>query len=212
MIGFLSGKLIDLDDQSALVMLDQQGVAYRILLPSYGVQHLSEQLQKIVSLHTLPFIESVSQGALMLPHLIGFQAKKDLQFYQLFVTIKGIGYRRALRSLVLPPEQIALALVNEDTKLLQTLPEIGKKTAQTMVIDLKEKAKQFLSTLSLPQDQQQELDINISIIAEAVEGLVALGEQRQYALQYVQQVTQNQAFEQSSQIMEAVFALKKQGS
>jgi Holliday junction DNA helicase RuvA len=58
--------------------------------------------------------------------------------------VKGIGNRKALRALQLPFGQVAQAIVDRNLALLTSLPEIGRKTAETIVVDLKDKMGPFL--------------------------------------------------------------------
>ena len=74
---------------------------------------------------------------------IGFLRAEDKRFFQLFITVKGIGPKQALRALVQPAGQIAEAIESKNTKFLIGLPEIGKHTAEQIVAELAGKMHGF---------------------------------------------------------------------
>jgi Holliday junction DNA helicase RuvA len=118
-------------------------VTYELLVPACDEAQWMSSVGSGVSLHTLHYLESQGQGASFWPRLIGFCEPRDRDFFDLFTSVKGIGMRRALRSIAIPPARIAEAIVVRDTALLMSLPEIGKKTAETMVLDLRDKVASF---------------------------------------------------------------------
>ncbi|MFN3167798.1 MAG: Holliday junction branch migration protein RuvA [Phycisphaeraceae bacterium] len=192
MIARITGTLVDLQADTAHVEATP-GVVYELLLPAFAVHRLGPSLGKPVTLHTLHFLESQNQGATFLPRLAGFLSPADKQFYQLLVTVKGIGNRRALRALVLPVDQLATAIIDRDIKLLQTMPEVGKKTAETIALTLRDKVDAFLNAPRSATPNDPDLaDVptmpTSSIARSAVEALVALGENRAQALAWVDQV------------------------
>lgn len=126
------------------------GLTCEVLLPAFASLRLADREGQPITLHTLTFFESTAQGATMFPRLAGFLAPGDRAFYELFVTVKGIGHRRALRAMALPPAQIAAAIADRDIKLLQTLPEVGRRTAETIALTLKDKVEAFISAAAYP--------------------------------------------------------------
>jgi Holliday junction DNA helicase RuvA len=118
-------------------------VVYELLVPACDEAQWMSSVGSPVSLHTLHYLESQGQGASFWPRLIGFREPGDRDFFDLFTSVKGIGMRRALRSIAVPPARIAEAIVVKDTALLMSLPEIGKKTAETMVLELRDKVTSF---------------------------------------------------------------------
>ena len=118
-------------------------VTYELLVPACDEAQWMSSVGSGVRLHTLHYLESQGQGASFWPRLIGFREPADRDFFDLFTSVKGIGMRRALRSIAIPPARIAEAIVVKDTALLMSLPEIGKKTAETMVLELRDKVTSF---------------------------------------------------------------------
>ena len=195
MIARITGTLIDLQGDTALIEASP-GIAHELLLPAFVAQRLAPSIGQAVTLHTLHFLESQNQGATFLPRLAGFLSPTDKAFYLLLVTVKGIGHRRALRALVLPVDQLVTAIVDRDIKLLQTMPEVGKKTAETIALTLRDKVDAFLNapraaTPGDPDLADAPSTPTNSIARSAVEALVALGEDRARALAWVDQVMQS---------------------
>ncbi|XAL98191.1 helix-hairpin-helix domain-containing protein [Phycisphaeraceae bacterium D3-23] len=144
MIASVTGTLTDLLGETAY--LDPgHGLVYEVLLPAFAAHRLAVSVGQPVTLHTLHFMESNNQGATYLPRLAGFLSVDDRAFYELFVTCKGIGHKRALRAMVLPTHQLALAIADRDVKTLQTMPEVGKKTAETIAVTLRDKVERFIT-------------------------------------------------------------------
>jgi Holliday junction DNA helicase RuvA len=142
MISHLSGTLVAIEDGAAHVRTGD--VTYEVLVPAADSMALAARLGQPVSFHTLHYLEGQGQGASFWPRLIGFQAPADRAFFELFTTVKGIGNRKALRALQLPFGQVAEAIAARDHALLQSLPEIGKRTAETICVELKGKVDPFV--------------------------------------------------------------------
>lgn len=134
-------------------------ICYQAMLPAYLADDLARELDQPSAreadpphartprtFHTLQYLESVSQGAAFLPRLIAFPSVADRAFFELFTTVKGLGYKRALRALAVPPAKIAHDIVSRDAKALTALPEIGKKLAETIILELADKAAGFVVT------------------------------------------------------------------
>jgi len=216
MIARITGQLVDLQADAAYLEA-QAGVVYELLLPAYAAQRLAPSVGQTVTLHTLHFLESQNQGATFLPRLAGFMSPADKAFYQLLVTVKGIGHRRGLRALVLPTDQLAAAIADRDIKLLQTMPEVGKKTAETIALTLRDKVERFLDaprTASpgdpdLPADATAAPTPSGGLARGAIEALVTLGEDRAKALAWVDQVMQSdERPETVEELIAAVYRLK----
>lgn len=215
MIARLTGTLTDLTADRAYLD-DGRGVVYEVLLPAYAAQRLSVSLGQSVTLHTLHYLESQNQGATFLPRLAGFLSKEDKAFYELFTTVKGIGNRKALRAMVLATHQLAGAIADRDLKLLQTMPEIGKKMAETIVVTLRDKVDPYLNAprSAGPNDpdapaQDGPASAGSSLSRSAVEVLVQLGENRVQAMAWIDQVlAQDDAPTEIDAIIAAVYRLK----
>ena len=132
MIALLSGQLIELEPFCAII--DVNGVGYEVKIPLTT----NEKLPKIgakVRLFTLAIYREDSAA------LYGFYSREDKEFFQLVVEkVSGIGPRLALTILSkLSVPVLKNAIANEDAALLAQCPGIGKKTAQRLIMDLKDR-------------------------------------------------------------------------
>lgn len=152
MITRLTGTLESLDKHGAVIApVGQAGVGFEILLPGYLTDFLltgggpTGLIGRVVTLCTLNYLESQNQGASFVPRLIGFGSAQERSFFELLTSVKGLGNRRGLRALAMEPGMIARAIVERDTRVLQKLPEIGPKLAESIVHELKSKAEPFVA-------------------------------------------------------------------
>ncbi|MEX0885632.1 MAG: Holliday junction branch migration protein RuvA [Phycisphaeraceae bacterium] len=143
MIAQIEGTLESVATDRVLLRLTG-GVTVELLLPGYAAARLQGRVGEAVALHTLLYIESQAQGATLLPRLAGFLTAEDRAFFLLFVTCKGIGYRKALRAMALSTPQLAAAIADHDLATLQSLPEVGRRGAENIVMTLREKVTGFL--------------------------------------------------------------------
>ena len=148
MITQLSGTLTAIEDGAAHVQCGE--LTYEVLVPAADTMALAARIGQPVRFHTLHYLEGQGQGSSFWPRLIGFQHASDRAFFELFTTVKGIGNRKALRALQLPFAQVAEAIAARDHALLQSLPEIGKRTAEAICVELKGRVDPFVRGLGAP--------------------------------------------------------------
>jgi len=217
MIARITGTLIDLDGNTAIIDLGD-GLAYEALLPAFAAHRLAVSLGQSVTLHTLHFLESNNQGSTFIPRLAGFLTPQDKAFYELFVTCKGIGHRRALRAMVLPANQLANAIADRDLKLLQTMPEVGKKTAESIALTLRDKVDRFITAehpaggADSGQAASGDGVVAGPLSRSAMEVLVQLGENRAQALNWIDQaLAQDDAPNDVESLIAEVYRIKGGG-
>lgn len=134
MISRVEGVLESVDDGRATVRCGPFALEVHVSAAT-GVD-LVPRVGREVRLQTMPLLESQGQGSSFVPRLLGFATETDRAFFELFTTVKGIGPRKALRALARPSSAIATAIVEGDVPTLTGLPEIGKRTAQTIIAEL----------------------------------------------------------------------------
>jgi len=140
-ISRLRGEVIRVEEGVAEVRAD--ALVYEVLVPAADEERLRGQIGETVEFHTLHYLEGQGQGSSFWPRLIGFRSPLERDFFELFTTVKGIGNRKALRALQMPFGMVAELIVRRDVSMLTTLPEIGRKTAETIVVELKGKVERF---------------------------------------------------------------------
>jgi Holliday junction DNA helicase RuvA len=177
MISRIEGELVSVGE--GRVEVQSGAITYEILVPAADLQRLGASIGQPVTFCTLHFMENHGQGAAYMPRLVGFRSLEDREFFELFTTVKGIGARKALRALQMPFGTIAEAIAARDLGVLQTLPEIGKRTAETIVAELHGKVDRFveLKPWGIAAGQAAD-DGEPAIVRDAVSVLVQLGEPR----------------------------------
>jgi holliday junction DNA helicase RuvA len=188
MIVRLTGTLESIDGNRAVLAIDA-ATAREVLVPAYMAARFAagSQVGERVTLHTLEYLEGQGQGTSFIPRLVGFGAARERDFFELFTTVKGLGNKRALRALAEEPGVIARAILSQDARALQRLPEIGKRLAETIIVDLKEKVEAFVADFGgadgVPGGAGIEVKAARRSMAglgpaarDAVEALVSLGE------------------------------------
>ncbi len=141
MISRIAGELIRVEDGSAEIRAD--AIVYEVLVPASDEEPLRGRIGERVEFHTLHFLEGQGQGSSYWPRLIGFRSPLERDFFELFTTVKGIGNRKALRALRMPFGMVAELIARRDVAMLTTLPEIGRKTAESIVVELKGRVERF---------------------------------------------------------------------
>jgi Holliday junction DNA helicase RuvA len=131
-------------------------------------------------------------GGHLTPKLVGFLDALDREFFETFTTVPGVGFMRALKCLVRPLNEIALAIERGDTAFLKELPFIGTKTAERIVTELRGKMAKFaLARTEEPLSVEQE----------------SASELKQEALQVLEQLEYSRA--EALRIAEEIFARNK---
>lgn len=213
MIARIHGQLESVDHGKALLQPDG-GLTYEVLVPAFVAARLAVSTGQPITLHTAHYLEGTAQGAHFVPRLVGFLDVTQRRFYELFITVKGIGPRKALRAMSLDVPQIAGAIADRDVKLLQSLPEIGRRMAETIVATLHGKVDDFLTTASFRGKSPDASDATSGgggggASREALAILLQLGESRTQAVQWIDQVmTKNPDLDDAQAIITECFQLK----
>lgn len=132
MIARLTGKVLEKEEKAVIV--DVGGVGYRVMV-------LERVRHKIKTGETVSFKihHHVSEEA---ENLFGFEEKEYLSTFTLLLTVPSVGVRTAMGILeIASPKTLAQAVAEEDMALLTKVSGVGKKTAQRIMIELKEKLK-----------------------------------------------------------------------
>lgn len=165
MIGFLRGKVAGLKTDYCL--LDVGGVGYRVFIPNNTRCKLT--LNETAMLYTYM---NVYQDGIM---LYGFYTEEEYDVFQLLIGVSGIGPKVALGILsAITVDALCKAIQNKQATLLTKLPGIGKKSAERLILELKDKIALAASddeVLSL----SMEGEVADDILSEAMAALTALG-------------------------------------
>ncbi len=143
MISRIHGKLAQVTEQYALI--ENAGVFYEVMIPSALAERLKEsgQVGQEVSFDTIYYIEAGEKRSNFYPKLVGFTDPVDREFFSVFTQVPGVGVRRALKSLILPIKEIAMAIETRDAGKLSTLPGVGGRLAEKIIAALHGRTAKF---------------------------------------------------------------------
>ncbi len=141
MIAFLKGTLFQV--MSEIIIIEAGGLGYEVQI--HG--RMAAQLPApggAVMIHTyLQVMENEFK-------LYGFASRSELELFKLLMSVSGIGARAGMNLLgKLEGEQLCSALVSRDEKVLVSVPGIGKKTAQRLIFELRDKIAQYQGTVAI---------------------------------------------------------------
>lgn len=187
MIARLSGILAEVADTYAIV--DHDGIGYEVLVCGYAIGELMAQRGQPVTLHTMQYFEGTTAGGNMIPRLVGFLHAEDRAFFERFITVKGIGVRKALKALTISTGKMAAAIEAGDAKTLAKLPGIGTRAADTIVAELKGKLADFAVGQTADSVPAAAVTLN-NAQRDALEVMIALGERRADAERWLERATQ----------------------
>lgn len=160
MISYLRGKIIDTGER--YVVVDVGGVGYKVFVTDDSLHTLKIDSDTSLQIHTV-----VREDAF---DLYGFTSKKDKGIFELLISISGIGPKSALNILsIVSSETLASAVQTGSTSHLVKVSGIGKKTAEKIVLELRDKLGGFVG------DDSPEWKAGMSSDADAIEALKALG-------------------------------------
>lgn len=180
MIAAVTGVVTDVGEDRAWVRVGP--LVLEVLVPASGVGDLARVKGEEVELQTLVYLEGDSSGGNAEPRLLGFRSAAEKRFFEKFITVKGIGPRKALRALAVPYGEVADAIESKDAKRLSGLPGIGKRTAEQVIAELSGKVEEFVT----PRTGVRGAGLSMkpasparpAVEEDAILSLMALGERR----------------------------------
>ena len=176
MISALTGELTRVGDDRVNITVGP--FTLDMLVTAADVRQLSASIGKEMTFQTIMYIEGDASGGSLEPRLIGFLNEQDKAFFQLFITVKGIGPKKALKALVLPATEIAQAIENKNSRFLVELPQIGKRMAEQIVAELSGKCGRFMGLTPGPKGATSLAPSRAPAEEDALSALMALGERR----------------------------------
>lgn len=169
MYSYIKGTLEEIEEDKIIV--ENQDIGYNIFVPGRVMDNLP-QIGSVVKIYTYLHVKEDCFW------LFGFLNKDEITLFKMMLNVSGIGPKGALGILtVLSPEELCAAVVSENAKAIAKAPGVGNKTAQKLIIELKDKV--HLEDL-LDQEEgtlytQNGNDMLSSRKNEAVEALTSLG-------------------------------------
>lgn len=183
MYSYIKGELVEVVSEDWIVVEANQ-IGYNIRIPSQVLEYLPG-ISSQVKIYTYLYVR---EDAYM---LYGFLTRDDLQLFQMLIGVSGIGPKGALAVLsVLSADDLRFAVLGEDAKAIAKAPGVGMKTAQRVIIELKDKLKledAFEARLSSNEQIPLKNAANTTK-NEAAEALVSLGYTSQEALRVLKDI------------------------
>ena len=131
MISYVKGELAAIEEQKAVI--DVGGIGYGVYMPQQSMARLPE-IGSTVKLHTYL---NVKEDAMQ---LFGFLTRDDLEIFKLVIGVSGIGPKGGLNILsAMSPDELRFAIMSGDAKAISAAPGIGKKTAEKLIVELRDK-------------------------------------------------------------------------
>ena len=179
MIGFVKGKIDDITEEN--VVVDVGGIGINVKISTKTAALLPGTDQEI-KLYTYTCVRED------LMNLYGFLTRDDLVIFKKLITVNGIGPKGGLAILsVMSADDLRFAIISGDAAALSRAPGIGKRTAERLILDLKDKIS-LEDTLIRKEMRQEEPGMD-QARKEAVEALTALGYSASDALRAVKEVS-----------------------
>lgn len=154
------------------IVVDVNGIGFKIFMSESAIQRLGE-IGQTVKIYTYMNVKEDEIS------LYGFITNEELRMFELLISVSGVGAKSAITMLsVITPSKFALAVISNDVKTLTKIPGIGQKSAQRIILELKDKLKTEEAIKS------NDIDITTNIVEnnnleEAVQALKVLGYTRQ---------------------------------
>ena len=172
MYAFIKGSL-EIKSLGYVVVETSDGVGYKIFMSESAIDRLGE-LGENVKIYTYLKVKEDEMS------LYGFITNEELHMFELLISVSGIGAKSAISILSnITPSSFALAVITDDVSTIKSLPGIGAKTAQRIILELKDKVK--ASEDANKEDLEKMLskkENNMETVSEAVAALQVLGYSR----------------------------------
>ena len=173
MLAYVKGELVQ--KQIGYVVIDVGGLGYKVFMSEPSIEEIGN-IGDEVKVHTY---YRVSEDDIS---LFGFNTQEELRMFELLISVSGIGAKTAIAMLAcIEPSQFAIAVISDDIDTLKKIPGVGPKSAQRIVLELKDKMKKEQQISELTNATlEQKSKIKKVIVAdsktqEAIDALQVLG-------------------------------------
>lgn len=164
MLAYIKGELVS--KARGYVVIDVGGLGYKVFMSEIAMENIGK-IGDIVKVHTYYRVmeDDIS--------IFGFNTPEELRLFELLISVSGVGAKTAINMLgVIEPSDFAISIISNDINTLKKLPGIGPKTAQRIVLELKDKLKkeQQIEELSIAANSgDKKLEIRKAIEKDSKE-------------------------------------------
>ena len=150
------------------IVIDINGLGYKIFMSQNNIDSIGE-LHDTIKVFTYVRVREDDIS------IYGFKTQEQLKMFELLISVSGVGAKSALVMLsCIEPSDFAIAVISNNVKVLTKVPGIGNKSAQRIILELKDKLKEEQLEEKL-KDSSKKLKDNSENINEAISGLMVLG-------------------------------------
>jgi Holliday junction DNA helicase RuvA len=181
MFAYLKGILADVSEDNCVI--DVHDIGYNVKISSQTMSVLPG-IGEMVKIYTYTNVKEDTF------QLFGFLRKDELDLFKILITVNGIGPKGALSLLsAMDADLLRMAIVSQDVKLLSKAPGIGKRTAERLILELKDKLSITATMIDREIKQYQATSVaDTANKKEAVDALVALGYGQAESMKAVNQI------------------------
>lgn len=167
MLAYIKGKLeMKLADY---VVIDINGLGYKVFMSESSMDKLG-QIGDIVKVHTFYRVREDDIS------IFGFNTYEELRMFELLISVSGVGAKTAVAMLAcISPSEFAMAVISNDITKLVQIPGIGKKSAERIILELKDKLKKDENIAKQAKEEIKEVITENKNIEEAMSALQVLG-------------------------------------
>lgn len=153
------------------VVIDVGGLGYKIFMAENAINSIGE-IGEIVKVFTYYRVREDDVS------IFGFKTQEELRMFELLLSVSGVGAKSALAMLsCIEPSEFAIAVISNNIKLLTQIPGIGTKSAQRIILELKDKLKSEQNEEQIEESKIKSAQVNENV-QEAISGLMVLGYSR----------------------------------
>ena len=150
------------------IVIDVGGLGYKIFMPENNINSIGE-IGEIIKVFTYYRVREDDIS------IFGFKTQEQLRMFELLLSVSGVGAKSALVMLsCVEPSEFAIAVISNNVKLLTQIPGIGPKSAQRIILELKDKLKSEQNEEQIEESKAKSIKVNENV-QEAISGLMVLG-------------------------------------
>jgi len=182
MITFLEGSLIEKYPTRAIINVN--GVGYETLIPLSSYQKLPSEGEQVKLLTYFHVREDAQQ-------LFGFMDSDERELFRLLISVSGVGPKIGLSALSgLNPNDLKRAIIESDLKMLGTISGVGKKMAERLALELRDKFSQGEALAALSGTAETSASVKLQ---DAISALVSLGYKEGDAFKMIDRIKEKEA-------------------
>lgn len=167
MLAYIKGTLEM--KMTGYIVIDVGGLGYKVFMSESGIDKLGN-IGETVKVHTYYKVREDDIS------IFGFNTNEELRMFELILSVSGVGAKTALTIIaVTEPSEFAIAVISDDVSYLTKIPGIGAKSAQRIILELKDKMKKENSITKTKNLKLKEAVVDSSKVDEAISALQVLG-------------------------------------